>query len=60
MLEFKAGSFLPKLWGEEDRGDWVRNWGREEKKIRDERNQGTQSEVNGYNLPSDTMETQEG
>lgn len=33
MLEFKAGSFLPKLWGEvgreEGRGERGKEWGRE-------------------------------
>lgn len=34
MLEFKAGSFLPKLWGEEGRGDGVvvGGWGGEDKR----------------------------
>lgn len=32
MLEFKAGSFLPKLWGEEGRGEGGTEWGREEER----------------------------
>lgn len=35
-------------------------WGGGEEKIRDQRNESTQSEVNGCNQPPDTMETREG